>query len=76
MRSVFIASQPKTRRSGNRDRLKIAKPSERIVAVNSAGVTRYDIDSLPKGKVYIAMTAVNTAGAESDFSQEVAVTVN
>lgn len=46
------------------------------VAVSSAGVTRYDIDSLPKGTVYIAMTAVNAAGAESDFSKEVAVTVN
>jgi hypothetical protein len=46
------------------------------VAVNTAGVTSYNLDSLPKGKVYIAMTAVNAAGAESDFSQEVSVTVN
>jgi putative Ig domain-containing protein len=46
------------------------------VTVGSAGVTRYDMDSLPKGTVYIAMTAVNAAGAESDFSKEVAITVN
>jgi hypothetical protein len=46
------------------------------VTVANAGLTRYDLDSLPKGKIFIAMTAVNTAGAESDFSKEVAVTVN
>ena len=46
------------------------------VAVSSAGMTRYEIASLPKGKVYIAMTAVNAAGGESDFSSEVSVTVN
>jgi putative Ig domain-containing protein len=46
------------------------------VAVNSAGLTRYELDSLPKGTVYLAMTAVNAAGAESDFSKEVSVTVN
>jgi hypothetical protein len=46
------------------------------VAVNTAGVTSYTLDSLPKGTVYIAMTAVNAAGAESDFSKEVSVTVN
>ena len=46
------------------------------VAVNNAGLTRYQVDTLPKGKIYIAMTAVNAAGAESDFSKEVSVTVN
>jgi hypothetical protein len=46
------------------------------VAVNTAGVTSYTLDSLPRGTVYIAMTAVNAAGAESDFSKEVSVTVN
>jgi hypothetical protein len=46
------------------------------VSVNSAGITRYELDTLPKGKSYIAMTAVNAAGAESDFSKEVSVTVN
>ena len=46
------------------------------VAVSSAGVTSFALDALPKGKVYIAMTAVNAAGAESDFSSEVSVMVN
>lgn len=46
------------------------------VALDSAGLTRYSLGTLPKGKIYIAMTAVNSAGAESDFSKEVSVTVN
>jgi hypothetical protein len=46
------------------------------VAVENAGITRYSLDSLPKGTFFIAMTAVNTAGAESDFSKETTVTVN
>lgn len=46
------------------------------VSVTNAGLTRYELDSLPKGTVYIAMTAVNAAGAESDFSKEVSVMVN
>ncbi len=41
------------------------------VAVTNAGLTRYALATLPKGTVYIAMTAVNAAGAESDFSKEV-----
>ncbi len=46
------------------------------VAVTNAGLTRYQLDSMPSGMIYIAMTAVNAAGAESDFSPEVTVTVN
>jgi hypothetical protein len=46
------------------------------VKVDNAGLTRYSLESLPKGTVYLAMTAVNAAGAESDFSKEVSVTVN
>jgi Putative Ig domain len=46
------------------------------VSVENAGLTRYVIESVPAGKLYIAMTAYNAAGAESPFSQEVAVTVN
>jgi len=46
------------------------------VAVENAGLTRYSLASLPKGTVFIAMTAVNAAGAESDFSKEVSVNVN
>jgi hypothetical protein len=46
------------------------------VSVENAGITRYSLDTLPKGQIFIAMTAVNRAGAESDFSKEVSVTVN
>jgi hypothetical protein len=46
------------------------------VAVNTAGITSYQVDDLPPGKLYFAMTSVNAAGAESDFSPEVVVTVN
>jgi hypothetical protein len=46
------------------------------VSVNNAGVTRYALDTLPKGTIFLAMTAVNAAGAESDYSKEVTVTVN
>jgi hypothetical protein len=46
------------------------------VAVSNAGLTRYQLDSLPTGKIFIAMTAVNTQGAESEFSPELNVTVN
>jgi len=46
------------------------------VSVNNAGLTRYQLDSMPAGKIYIAMTAVNASGAESDYSPELAVTVN
>jgi hypothetical protein len=53
-----------------------SKTYTQSVSVNNAGLTRYQLDSMPSGKIYIAMTAVNAAGAESDFSTEVAVTVN
>ena len=46
------------------------------LAVNTAGVTSYQVEGLPAGKLYFAMTAVNAAGAESDYSSEVSVTVN
>ena len=46
------------------------------VSLTNAGLTTYQLDSVPSGKIYIAMTAVNAAGAESDYSSEVAVTVN
>jgi hypothetical protein len=46
------------------------------VSLTNAGLTRYQLDSVPSGTIYIAMTAVNTGGAESDFSPEVAFTVN
>lgn len=53
-----------------------SKDYTQTVDVKNAGMTRYQLDSMPSGKIYIAMTAVNTAGAESDFSSEVAVTLN
>jgi hypothetical protein len=46
------------------------------ISVTNPGLTRYVLDSLPTGKVYIAMTAYNAAGAESTFTREVSVTVN
>ncbi len=46
------------------------------VAVDSIGLTRYVLDSLPAGKLYLAMTAYNAAGAESALSPEVIATVN
>jgi hypothetical protein len=46
------------------------------IPVNNAGVTRYSLETLPKGQIFIAMTAVNASGAESDFSSEVSVMVN
>jgi hypothetical protein len=47
-----------------------------MITVSNAGLTRYVIDAMPSGKHYIAMTAVNASGAESDYSPEVSVTVN
>jgi hypothetical protein len=43
------------------------------VAVNGAGLTRYTIDNLQSGTYYVAMIAVNSTGAESEKSQELAV---
>jgi hypothetical protein len=44
------------------------------VPVNGTGVIDYTIDNLQTGqKYYFSMVAVNAAGAESDYSQEVVV---
>ena len=53
-----------------------SKSYTQSVALTNVGLTRYQLDSIPSGTIYIAMTAVNAAGAESDFSPEVAVKVN
>ena len=53
-----------------------SKSYTQSVALTNVGLTRYQLDSVPSGTIYIAMTAVNAAGAESDFSPEVAVKVN
>jgi hypothetical protein len=46
------------------------------VSVDTAGLTRYQLESLPAGTLYFAMTAYNSAGAESSFSSEVSVKLN
>jgi len=43
------------------------------VTLNNAGLTRYTLENLASGTYYIVMVAVNSGGAESDKSQEVAV---
>ncbi len=53
-----------------------SKSYTQSISVSNPGLTRYVLESLPTGKHYIAMTAYNTSGAESEFSPEVAVTVN
>ena len=44
--------------------------------MSNPGLTRFVIDACPPGTHYVAMTAYNTSGAESDYSHEVSVTVN
>ena len=52
------------------------KSYSETIAVNNPGLTTFVIESLPIGTHYIAMTALNAAGAESDYSDEVKITVN
>lgn len=47
-----------------------------VVDIANAGVASYVLDSLPSGLHYIAMTAYNVAGEESDFSTEVMARLN
>jgi hypothetical protein len=46
------------------------------IVINNPGVLSYVVDDLPKGTYYFAMTAFNSAGAESDFSNEITHKVN
>jgi hypothetical protein len=46
------------------------------VDVENPGLTRFDLASLPQGRIFIAMTSVNASGAQSELSPEVSVTVN
>jgi hypothetical protein len=46
------------------------------VTVPNAGISRYELESLPTGQVFIAMTALNASGAESALSPEIKVMVN
>jgi hypothetical protein len=44
------------------------------IPVNSTGLVNYTVENLQSGqKYYFSMVAVNAAGAESDYSQEVVV---
>jgi fibronectin type 3 domain-containing protein len=46
------------------------------VPVNSTGLVDYTVENLQTGtKYYFSMVAVNAAGAESDYSQEVVVNI-
>ncbi len=45
------------------------------VAISNPGLVRYVIESLPPGKYFFAMVAVNSVGNESDASPEVAATI-
>ena len=45
------------------------------VRIDNAGLTAYVVDSLPPATYYFAATAFNSAGIESDFSNEVMRTV-
>ena len=47
-----------------------------VISLDSAGLASYVIDSLPAGLNYIALTAYNVAGDESDYSTEVTATLN
>jgi hypothetical protein len=46
------------------------------IVIDNPGVLSYVVDDLPKGKYYFALTAFNSSGAESDFSNEITHTVN
>jgi len=41
------------------------------VRINNPGVTRYVVDSLPAGTYEVVITAINSAGVESRFSNAV-----
>lgn len=47
-----------------------------VVSVDNAGLSRYMVDNLPKGKYYFALSAFNSKGVESQLSSEVVETVN
>lgn len=47
----------------------------KVVPVSNPGLTRFVLDALPAGTHYLAMTAINKAGLESDFSPEVRITL-
>lgn len=46
------------------------------VKLANPGLTRYVVEALAAGTYYVALTAVNKQGAESQFSQELRATLN
>lgn len=46
------------------------------IKVSNPGLATYVVQSLPAGKYYFAVSAYDSSGAESDYSQEVSATVN
>jgi hypothetical protein len=46
------------------------------IDIKGSGVQSYVVDNLPAGTYYFAVTAVNSAGAESAYSSEVTATLN
>jgi len=53
-----------------------SKSYAKSVALSNPSLTRFVLESLPAGKYFFALTAMNGAGHESPFSQEVAATLN
>jgi hypothetical protein len=47
-----------------------------VVALNNPSLSRYVLDTLPKGTYYFAITAYNSAGVESNLSGEISATLN
>lgn len=46
------------------------------IDVPNPGLSRYTMEQLPAGQYFIAVTAVNAEGIESEYSSEVTVTLN
>lgn len=50
--------------------------THREIELDNPGLTTYVIENLSPGTYYVAATALNSAGVQSFFSDELAVTVN
>jgi hypothetical protein len=53
-----------------------SKSYSNTIEVSNAGLTTYVVQNLPSGTYYFAITAYNTAGAESSLSAETSVRVD
>lgn len=47
-----------------------------VIELDSAGLSRYVVDSVATDTYFVVMTAVNAAGIESDYSAEIAALAN